>query len=152
MIAPLLSMLLTQAAATPAPAPSTTPALSEQWKKLPLGKDQYAHYMRVEPDGTQSEIIGTRQVCDCQPPHLMQMLSSSLASVRGVSTAIDSVSLCGGTQPRFVATGIANSGTGGRNMEVIALRKEPALYMLEYTFSAGKPAADVLSALAALCP
>ena len=152
MLDSLLSMLLTQSSATPAPSPSGAPALSEQWKKIPISKDEYAHYVRTEPDGTLSEIIASRQVCDCQPPHLVQMLSSSLAPVKGVTTAVDSVSICGGTRSRFIATGIASSGTGGRNMEVIALRKEPALYVLEYTFTAAKPADDVLSALAALCP
>jgi hypothetical protein len=125
--------------------------LDPAWKKMALEKDEYAHYVRAEADGTQSEIFGTRQVCDCQPPHLMAMLTSALAPVKGATTVIDSISICGAPQPRFIATGIA-SPAGAHNMEVIAFRREPALYMLEFTFNSAKPPPDAEAALSALCP
>jgi hypothetical protein len=150
MLALLLAVLFAQA--LPAATASPVPALDAAWKKVPLQKDEYAHYARSEQDGTQSDIIATRQVCDCQPAHLMDMLTSALGPVKGATTAVDSISICGGTQPRFIATGLASPGSGARNMEVIAFRKEPALYMLEFTFNGAKPPAGAETALAALCP
>jgi hypothetical protein len=152
MIAALLALLVTQAISTPAPSPGTPQPLPATWMKVPLDKDEYAHYARTEPDGTRSEIIASRQVCDCQPPHLMAMLASTLAPVKGVTTAVDRVTICGGSQPRFIATGLANAGSAAKNMEIVALRKEPALYTLEFTFNGSKPPADAESALAAFCP
>ncbi len=149
MIAIFLAAVLMQS--IPAQSAPSAPALDVAWKKVPLVKDEYAHYVRTEADGTQSEIIGTRQVCDCQPRHLLAMLTSALAPVKGATTAVDSVAICGAPQPRFIATGLA-SPAGAHNMEVIAFRKEPALYMLEFTFNSAKPPADAETTLAALCP
>ncbi len=152
MLAIFLAVALLQSTPVPTPSASPAPALGPAWKKVALAKDEYTHYIRTEADGTQSEIIGTRQVCDCQPPRLMAMFTSALAPAKGATTAVDSVTICGAAQPRFIATGLANPATGAHNMEVIAFRKEPALYMLELTFNGSKPPADAETALAALCP
>jgi len=152
MLAMFLAALVMQSTPVPAPSLPPTPALDPAWKKVALAKDEYAHYIKTEADGTQSEIIGTRQVCDCQPPHLMAMLTSALAAAKGATTAVDSVTICGAPQPRLIATGLANPASVAHNMEVIAFRKEPALYMLELTFNGSKPPAGAETALAALCP
>ncbi len=150
MLALFLAVVLAQAVQPPpAPAP---PALGAAWKKLPLEKGELAHYVRTEADGTQTELIASRQVCDCQPANFVKMLTAAFATVKGVDTTSDTVSICGGSQQRVVATGLATAASGTHNIEVIAFRKEPALVTLEMLFKSAKAPADAESALAALCP
>jgi hypothetical protein len=152
MFAFFLAALLTQPAALPSASPSPAPALDPAWKKATLGKDEYAHYVRTEPDATQSELFGTRQVCDCQPLQMISIFQAVFSSQPGASVTTDTVTICGAPQARLTVTGIALPTNSLKNGEFIVFRKEPAMYMFQYTFRYAKPKADAEAALAALCP
>ena len=150
MLALFLAALLTQPVAPPSASP--TPALDPAWKKAALQKDEYAHYVRTEADGTQSEMIGSRQVCDCQPLHAISIFKAVFGLQPGASVTTDTVDICGSPQPRLTVTGIASPANSLKNGEFILFRREPAMYMFEYTFRYAKPMPDAESALATLCP
>lgn len=138
--------------AAPSVAPSPAPTLSPAWKPIALDKDEYAHYTRRETDSTDSDIIASRQVCDCQPPVMLSMLTAAFKSRPGVSVTVDTISMCGATPRRLIATGLAGLSDTAHNVEVVVFRREPALYMFEYTFRSAAPMPDAEQALAALCP
>ncbi len=67
MFALLLTVLLAQATATPPPERLPLSGWTAAPSADPL---EYAHYVRLENDGSQSMLFVTRQVCDCEPLHL----------------------------------------------------------------------------------
>jgi len=155
MIGLFLAVLVAQASPTPAPSatPSAVPALSPAWVLLPpTGRYDYAHYARREPDGTNSDISASRQVCDCQPAVALSMAQVALGQLQGVSIRRGAMTICGQSAQRLIATGLVSPGKPARNIEAILFRREPALYTLTYTFHSAAPMPDAENALAALCP
>jgi hypothetical protein len=147
---------------SPSPPPLTTPPLvspSPQttllpgWASAPIDNSlEYAHYIRHEPDGTDSDISATRQVCDCQPDHAMQMLWDAFKSIRGASIQQSSIVECGEQADRLIVTGTADKSNEFRNIEVVMFRVEPALFTLTYSFRYAAPMADAEEALTSICP
>src|SRR5690348_2152940 len=110
-----LVALLTLGSSSP---PPTTPPLASQsprttlspdWASAPIGNSmEYAHYIRHEPDGTDSDISATRQVCECQPDHAMQMLWDAFKSIPRASIQQSSIVACGEQADRLIVTGTAD--------------------------------------------
>lgn len=132
----------------------TTALLPPPWQAVPdLKSTEYARYSRLEQDGSNSVLIGTRQVCECQPATAVQMLATQLHNVPGVSEEHDTKAICGQDAQHLVATGIARPDDANRhNLEVFFFRRGTAMYGLEYFFDAPTPMTDAEAALAALCP
>jgi hypothetical protein len=153
MITPIVAAaLLAQAMSSPVSSP--TPGLSLEWTKVALqDKSEYARYVRREPDGTQSDFIASRQVCDCDPANAVLMIGNVFAQVPGAIATRSTIAACGQQAQRIVVTGHANpSSPKANNIEVIAFRKEPAIYTLTYAFKGAAPLAEDEAALLTLCP
>jgi hypothetical protein len=157
MITLILAVLVSQAipSASPAPTVSVAPPLATQlapeWIVAPLKASDYAHFVRHEQDGTDSDISASQQFCDCQPDDAMKMLESILGPVRGVSTQTSSITACGQPADRMLVTGLAAPKNSQRNLEVVMFRSGGALYSLTYSFRYGAPMTDAESALLTLC-
>lgn len=157
MIGAFLAILLAQASPSPTPsmAPSPAPTLSPAWVKAPLDKrnvDEYAHFVRHEQDGTDSELVAMRQVCDCQPAAAIVLFTMALSHEPKASIHQDQITICGQTADRLTASGVASAGNSLRNSEIVLFRREPALYLMMYTFRYATPMPDAAGALPALCP
>jgi hypothetical protein len=60
-------------------SPSWAPA---GWTAVPFTTPtEYGHYMRHEADGSESALIASRQVCDCQPDHLADLMQHAFATL-----------------------------------------------------------------------
>lgn len=153
MTALLLAAIVSQAAA-PSPLPSSAPSLSAEWTKAPLTeKYQYARYVRKEADGTQSAILASRQVCDCDPVNAAGMIQTAFRQLPGTVVTADSEKVCGQQAQRIVLTGHADPASpDANNLEIIEFRLEPALYSLTYTFKGPAPLPNAEAALLTLCP
>src|SRR5579872_902429 len=153
MLACVIALAVVQLAAPPAPstAPVFVPHLGPAWVAAPLGKLQYAHYVRHEQDGANSEIFASRQVCDCQPDRAMQMLQAAIGAIPGASSHRETLTACGQPAYRMLATGIATPANAARNFEVVMFRFDNALYVLQYTFRYPTPMVDAENALLSLC-
>ena len=151
MLAPLLLTLVTQ---TPAPTTnqSPPPALLATWKPAKPRDTEYVRYTRTEPDGSASAIFAFAQVCDCQPPHAVELFQQALSSVPGASVTHSELTVCGFHGERVIVTGLADPTNAASNFEVLLFRKEPALYTLQYVFRSAAPMPDAEQALATLCP
>ena len=151
MIGVLISaFLLSQANAIPSPAPTLGPA----WTPAAhTEKDQYARYVRKEADGTQSAIQASRQVCDCDPGHAVEMIQTVFKQVPDAAVVAGVAMVCGVQARRIIVTGHAGpSNPDANNLEILEFRVEPALYSLTYTFKSKAPVPEDEAALLTLCP
>ena len=154
MIAVLLVLLMTPVSTATVAPMDTAPAapMGNVWTTMEAADSStYASFKRREGDGTDSIVSGSRQVCDCQPSHAMQMLQSILRTLPGVTLKRDRLTVCGAPAERLIATGLAAPANERKNMEVILFRREPALYSLNYNFRYGAPMADAETFMRTLC-
>jgi hypothetical protein len=158
----LLTSLHVTVAQTPAPQPVASPSGAPNptlagWTVGPIPptmKLAYAIYRRREFDRSESVLIASRQVCDCQPPALMADLQRAftLASKGTAEETLTSTAICGQPALRLVITKMARPDNALKNDEVIAFRDGPALVTLHYIFRSDQPMPDAESAMTLLCP
>jgi hypothetical protein len=152
MIGPLLTLFLALVViGGPTPAPTATP-LGPAWVPVPLKEaEEYAHYLRHEQDGTDSQILAARKVCDCQPDDAMRTLEGLFGQMNGVSVRRDVVAACDRSADRLLVTGLAATESSHSNIEAVMFRSGTALYSLIYSFRSAAPMTDAESALLTLC-
>jgi hypothetical protein len=152
---PLILAMIT-ALPTPSPAPPAAQPSATQtapvWITAPLEQvSKYAHVVRHEQDGTDSDLSAEQQVCDCRPDHAMQMLQSIFKQLSGVSTQTAAITACGQPADRILVTGLAASNNSKRNIEVVMFRDGEKFYSLTYSFRYVAPMTDAESELLTLC-
>ena len=120
----------------------------------PADPTEYSHYVRHETDNSDSVLIATRRICDCQVEPLLTGVMHALTTITkgGAVENRTSLSLCGQSAQRLLVTGLPSPTNALRNMEVIAFRDHDALITLDYTFRYASPMPDAERALSALCP
>jgi hypothetical protein len=147
MFSLVLSLLIMQVT-----APATTvPSPPAGWTSAPLDAGLLDHFTRTEGDGTVATLLVRRQVCDCQPEEMSDMLEHAVRQVPGAIVARDSLQVCGQKAYRVIVTGLATA-PARMNMVVLAFRSGDALVMQQYTFTQAQPAADAVTTLEGLCP
>jgi len=112
---------------------------------------QFAHYERAEGDGSTTEIIGTRQKCDCQPATAAAMLGAAVTG-RGAIVKRSKTQMCGVSSEHILVTGLADPANHTRNIDQYFLRKGATFYSLSGYFDADAPPAGLDNALSRLCP
>jgi hypothetical protein len=131
---------------------SPAPPLAGWVAQSPQGSE-YAHYVRQEGGGSESTIIASALVCDCQPGQEVALMESALQSYVGAVVHVNaSDSACGEPAQSILVTGIANTAKKQLNLETIFFRKGNSLYILEYTFAYAAPLPAAETALRSLCP
>lgn len=80
------------------------------------------------------------------------MFEIALSQEPKASIHRDQITICGRIADRATITGLASANNSLRNSEIVLFRREPALYMMMYTFRYAAPMPDAADALAALCP
>jgi hypothetical protein len=148
----LLALAFVVAQNTPVPVPAA-PALSTDWVAAPLRQGEFAHFVRHTAGGPDDFLVGTMQVCDCQPNHLFDMLVTELQKVPGVVITRDSrtVTVCGHAAQHLVVTGVSDARSQ-KNLDLSAFRTADALVVIEYAFVEPQPSADDESSMKAVCP
>lgn len=125
------------------------------WTALPLKTggppQQYAHYQRTESDGTTTELIATRQNCDCEPATAARMVATAVAG-RGAIVKHSTAQMCGVHAEHVVVTGLASQENHTHNIYLYFLRKGGTMYSISGYFDSGAPPAGLDTALAKLCP
>jgi hypothetical protein len=147
MIALVLSLLLMQITAPATTAPSPPPG----WTAAPLGEGMIDDFTRIESDGTVATLQVRRQVCECQPEEMNDMLEHAVRQFPNVNVTRDTLQVCGQSASRIIVTGMAAPPTR-KNLVVVAFRSGDALITQLYTFTQPQPAADAVTTLEALCP
>lgn len=147
----IIAILLNTGGVTNRAIAESVATLGPEWVAAPVQKAEYLHFVRKEADGSQSELIANKSVCQCQVASTIQDFKKDLASP-GVSITINKAVLCGQPGERLVATGIAQKTNTQNNLEVWDFRFGPAIYYLMYLFRSDKPMPDAESGLANLCP
>ena len=117
----------------------------------PAGGGLLDHFARTESDGTEAALFVRRQVCDCQPDKMNDMLEHAVRQFPGVTMTRDSLQVCGQKASRIIVTGLAIAPPT-KNLVVVAFRSGDALITQQYTFTQAQPAADAVTALEGLCP
>jgi hypothetical protein len=143
----LMAVAFMVAQATPAPA------LSADWVAAPLQQGEFAHFARHTPGETDDFLVGTMQVCDCQPDHFFDLLITALQKVPAAVIARDpqTVTVCGHPAQHLVVTGVSNA-MSQKNLDLYAFRTADALVVIEYAFVKAQPSADDESSMKAVCP
>jgi hypothetical protein len=152
----LFFLILAQAAPSTVPS-SASPSpsgLLTGWTAMPSEPTEYSHYVRHETDNSDSILIATRRVCDCQVEPLLTGVMRGLTTITKGAAVENrtSLSLCGQPAQRIVVTGLPSPANALRNLEVIAFRDHDALVTLAYTFRYASPMPDAERAQIALCP
>jgi hypothetical protein len=145
-------MILAHAAPDATATPKTE--LLSGWTAAALLPLQYMRYVRREPDGTDSTLMATRRVCDCQPDTVITGVQDELSAISR-HTALErrsTMTVCGRPAERLIVTGLAGRQNMPANSEVIAFRDLDALVILSYTFRYADPLADAERTLETLCP
>jgi hypothetical protein len=142
-----LSLLLLQVAVPATTVPSPPPG----WTAAPLDAGLLDNFTRTESDGSVSTLLVRRQVCDCQPEEMGDLLERLLRQYSSVTITRDTVQVCGQKASRFIVTGMATM-PGKKNMVVITFRSGDALIAQQYIFTQAQPAADAVTTLEGLCP
>lgn len=146
-MSPLILALLLMQVTAPATASSAPPG----WTAAPLDDGVLNHYTRTESDGSVGTLIVRRQVCDCQPDVMSDMIEQALRKYPNVTVVRDSLQVCGQKALRTTVTGLA-SPPDKKNMVVIAFRSGDAIVSQQYIFTQPQPAADAITTLEGLCP
>ncbi len=147
MVSFVLSLLLLQVTAPAVTVPPPPPG----WTSAPLDANLIDHFTRAESDGTVGEIFVRRQVCDCQPDEMTDMLEHAVRQFSGATITRDTLQVCGQKAYRLIATGLA-AAPPRKNIVVVAFRSGDALVTQQYAFSQPQPAADAVTTLESLCP
>jgi hypothetical protein len=151
VIALFLTVLAAQATAMPQPARLPPPG----WTAAPFATPlEYARYVRLENDGSQSILIATRQVCDCQTLVLMATVTRAFSQISHDAAQLDrsTATVCGQPAEQLLATNFAAPANALRNSDIFAFRDGNALVTMTYTFRYAAPMADAAATLATLCP
>ncbi len=129
------------------------PALSADWVSAPLQQGEFAHFARHTPGEADDFLVGTMQVCDCQPGHLFDLLVTALQKVPAAMIARDPqpVSVCGHDAQHLVVTGVSNT-TNQKNLDLYAFRTANALVVIEYAFVEPQPSAGDELSMKSVCP
>jgi hypothetical protein len=132
---------------------TVAPALSADWVAAPLRQGEFAHFTRHTAGEADEFLVGSMQVCDCQPGHLFDLLVTALQKVPAAVIARDPqpVTVCGHAAQHLVVTGVSNA-TSQKNLDLYAFRTSDALVVIEYAFVKAQPAADDESSMKAVCP
>jgi hypothetical protein len=147
MVSVVLSLLLMQVTAPATAAPSAPPG----WTAAPLAEGLIENFTRTESDGSVEALQVRRQVCDCQPEEMNDMLEHAVRQFPNVSVARDTPQVCGQQASRVIVTGLAAPPTR-KNLVVVAFRFGGALITQLYTFMQPQPDPDAVTTLEGLCP
>jgi hypothetical protein len=139
---------------SPSASPSVPLAIPQPWVNAPIDpkKNQYAHEIRNEPDGSVSDIIAERYICNCSVDQDMLINSGVFSMIPGTALQKSSAIECGDPAQRLLVTYPANAANTQKTVEIYMFRNGDSLIDFYYTFHAAVPSPDAEAELMTFCP